>query len=71
MSDFHASNSVTDLPDDPYYDESRKKYCPVCGRDIVPIREWDSQDMEYAYIYVHDDIVHTNQDLDAFDAGVQ
>ena len=71
MKALHASNAFDDLPDDPVYDESRAEYCPICGRTIVPIREFDMRDFDYAYIFVHDDIVHTDSDLDAFDNGVQ
>lgn len=47
-------------------------YCPVCGRvlnaanaDKVESGEHDS------YVFVHDDIPHGNDDIDALEVGIQ
>lgn len=41
------------------------KYCPVCGRDIVPELCFES------LLWVHDDIVHADSDIAAMDNGIQ
>lgn len=47
-------------------------YCPICARHIEPeiIGDLDSDDGCSA-IYVHDDIVHDDDDLEALENGVQ
>jgi len=48
-----------------------EQYCPVCGRTIVAsnIEEFESGDHE-GYLFVHDDIVHEEDDLEALQAGI-
>lgn len=41
------------------------KYCPVCGRIIIP------EEVNDGLLYVHDDIVHTEEDVAALDHGIQ
>jgi len=48
------------------------KYCPICQRDIEPSnKEEVEQGLHDGYIYVHDDIVHTDDDIEALENGVQ
>lgn len=68
MNHFHDPSD--ELPEAEYAPE-QAKYCHVCQREIIPIREWDLQATEWVYIYVHDEKPHTNIDLQMFDTGVQ
>jgi len=47
-------------------------YCPICGRTILAnnIEEVESGEHE-GFIFVHDDIPHTDTDIDALNTGVQ
>jgi len=48
------------------------KYCPICHRHIEPSnKEEVEQRLHDFYIYIHDDIVHTDDDIEALDNGVQ
>ena len=48
------------------------QYCPVCARNITPenIEEYEAGEHD-SLIYVHDDIVHDDDDIDALSMGVQ
>ena len=47
-------------------------YCPICARVIVAenIEEVESGEHD-GYLFVHDDIVHDDDDIDALENGVQ
>ena len=47
-------------------------YCPVCGRTIIAsnLEEVNSGEHD-GYLFVHDDIAHTDDDLKALERGVQ
>ena len=48
------------------------QYCPVCGRDIEPCNVKEVESGEHSgYIFLHDDVIHTEDDLEALQAGVQ
>lgn len=49
-----------------------ERYCSVCGHMITAsnIKEFDAGEHE-GYIYVHDDIPHSDDDAEAFFGGVQ
>ncbi len=49
-----------------------EKYCPICARVIVAenIEEVESGEHD-SYLFVHDDIVHDDDDIDALENGVQ
>ena len=48
------------------------KYCPACGRDITPMNIAEVESGEHdGFIYVHDDIDHSDDDLTALEMGVQ
>ena len=49
-----------------------EKYCPICARVIVAenIEEVESGEHD-GYLFVHDDIVHDDDDIDALANGVQ
>ena len=48
------------------------KYCPVCGRDITPMNIAEVESGEHdSFIYVHDDIDHSDEDLTALEMGMQ
>ena len=47
-------------------------YCPICQRVIVAVNVEDVENGDDdGYLFVHDDIVHTDSDLEALHAGVQ
>ena len=47
-------------------------YCPICGRDIIAKNIDEVQTgADEGYIYVHDEIIHEESDLDALFAGIQ
>jgi hypothetical protein len=47
-------------------------YCPVCGKmlEAVNIEDVENGDDD-GYLFVHDEIVHTDSDLDALNTGLQ
>ena len=49
-----------------------EKYCPICARVIVAenIKKVESGEHD-GYLFVHDDIVHDDDDIDALANGVQ
>lgn len=51
---------------------SESIYCPICERHIEPeiIGDLESDD-GYSAIYVHDDIAHDDDDLEALGNGLQ
>jgi hypothetical protein len=52
--------------------ENGRVYCPICGRTIVAVNIDDVENGDDdGYLFVHDDIVHTDSDLEALHAGVQ
>ncbi len=47
------------------------KYCPICGRHIMPDNVDEVRAGEHdGFIYVHDDIDHSDSDLEAMERGV-
>ena len=47
-------------------------YCPICGRNIVADNAAEVERREHdGYIYVHDDVPHTNCDMEALKRGLQ
>lgn len=52
--------------------ENGRIYCPICGRTIVAVNIEDVENGDdESYLFVHDDIVHTDSDLDALHVGLQ
>ena len=49
-----------------------EKYCPICARVIVAenIEEVESGEHD-GYLFVHNIIVHDDDDIDALENGVQ
>jgi len=49
-----------------------EQYCPICARVIVAenAEEVENGDDD-GYLFVHDDIVHDDDDIDALTNGVQ
>ena len=48
------------------------RYCPVCQRVLTPIGTNEFRDDgETCLLWVHDDVVHADEDISAFDRGVQ
>ena len=47
-------------------------YCPICGKmlEAVNIEDVENGDDD-GYLFVHDDIVHDDTDLEALHAGLQ
>jgi hypothetical protein len=46
-------------------------YCPICQRVIVPSNLEEVEDGKHdGYIYVHDDVVHEDDDLEALSKGI-
>ena len=49
-----------------------EQYCPICARVIVAENIEDVENGEHdGYLFVHDDIVHDDDDIDALVNGVQ
>ena len=47
-------------------------YCPICQRVIIASNIEDVESGEHdGYLFVHDDIVHDDDDIDALENGVQ
>ena len=47
-------------------------YCPVCQRDLEATNaERVSEGLDDSYLFVHDDIVHADNDIEALEHGVQ
>jgi len=47
-------------------------YCPVCGRYIDPSNVEEVRDGEHdGFLFVHDDVIHTEDDLEALRRGLQ
>lgn len=42
-------------------------YCPICGRYLVPV----NPESKNGFVYVHDDIEHSDEDLVALEEGIQ
>lgn len=52
--------------------EHASLYCPICGRDIYPDNAAEVESGEHGgYIYVHDDISHSEEDIAALWVGIQ
>ena len=54
-----------------------KVYCPVCGRDILAVDlltgeyiDVDNKSEEIRPIYLHDDIDHQEDDIEALQYGI-
>lgn len=48
------------------------QYCPICSRWVAPINEKEVDAGEHdGFIYVHDDIDHEDEDLEALENGIQ
>jgi hypothetical protein len=48
------------------------QYCPVCGRTIEASNREEVKSGEHeGYLFVHDDIVHDDSDIEALERGVQ
>jgi hypothetical protein len=49
-----------------------KIYCPICQRFISPDNQHEVETGEHeGFIYVHDDIAHGDEDIEALENGVQ
>ena len=47
-------------------------YCPICKRYITPENQEEVDSGEHeGFIYVHDDIAHGDDDIEALENGVQ
>jgi len=47
-------------------------YCPVCQRELDAINtERVNEGLDDSYIFVHDDIEHADNDIEALSYGVQ
>lgn len=46
-------------------------YCPVCGRNLTAINADEVASGEHGdYIFVHDEIIHSDNDIDALENGM-
>lgn len=47
-------------------------YCPVCGRTLTAINTDDVESGEASgYVFVHDEIPHSDEDMAALERGIQ
>lgn len=61
----NRSKTMSDLKD-------YEQYCPICQRVIVAENIEDVENGEHdGYLFVHDDVVHDDDDIDALANGVQ
>jgi len=52
-------------------DTDYAKYCPICQRTIIAANYIEVEDgVHDSYIFVHDDIVHDDDDVKALDSGI-
>jgi hypothetical protein len=48
-----------------------EEYCPICERVITASNIEEAESGEHdGYIFVHDDIIHSDDDLDALSYGI-
>ena len=48
------------------------EYCPICGRDIEASNTEQVESGESdTYLFIHDDIVHEEDDIIALEYGIQ
>jgi hypothetical protein len=46
-------------------------YCPICGKNITACNiEEVENGLHDGYIFIHDDIDHSDSDLEAMDSGI-
>lgn len=49
-----------------------EQYCPICKRVIIVCNKKEVESGKHAgYVFVHDDIIHTDDDLRALSVGIQ
>ena len=49
-----------------------EQYCPICERVVHAMnKEEVKKGIDIGYIYVHDDIIHTQDEVNALRYGVQ
>jgi len=47
-------------------------YCPICGRVIYASNEREVWTGEHGgYLFIHDEVPHTNEDMEALEGGIQ
>ena len=52
--------------------DSAVKYCPVCARHIEAENKAEVEAGEHScYVFVHDDVPHTSEELRALALGIQ
>jgi len=48
-----------------------QQYCPICGRVIeAQNKEYVENGADDGYLFVHDDVVHSDSDIEALNNGV-
>jgi uncharacterized Zn finger protein (UPF0148 family) len=46
-------------------------YCPICGHEIEASNKKEVENGEHAsYIYIHDEIPHEDEDIEALENGI-
>lgn len=50
---------------------SKTIYCPVCGRNLTAINSQEvASGKADSYVFVHDNIIHSDSDIDALENGI-
>ena len=53
-------------------DNPTEQYCPICGRIIIADNISEVESGEHTgYLFIHDDVVHTEEDMEALWRGLQ
>ena len=52
--------------------DSLEIYCPICRRGIMPNNVEEVRSGEHdGFLYVHDDVPHSDEDIEAIEKGIQ
>lgn len=50
---------------------SKTIYCPICGRNLTAINSQEvASGKADSYVFVHDNIIHSDSDIDALENGI-
>ena len=51
--------------------KDHEQYCPICGRVITADNKDRVDDgLDDGYLFIHDDIVHEDSDIEALSSGI-
>ena len=57
--------------DDTALEDMNKFYCPICQRFVPPENSKEVESGEHdGYLFVHDDVPHSEEDMEALENGI-